>query len=177
MELKEKQRKGHSGVTYTDEERMAFVVTVCDLYESQNATIESCCEAAGISYRVFRLWCTQNSQYAELYKKARDNQDQAFWEDIIRPKAKKSLLRLIEGEEYTETKDEDGSTPMGPVSKTTITKKVVLPNPTAVIFAMKGEYKDRFTDRQEITGKDGKELPAAIITVRMPSEPPKEESE
>jgi hypothetical protein len=161
---------------YSLEEKAELVKKVCDLYESQNATIESCCKSVGVSYRAFRLWTVEHADFAELYKKARNNQDNIFWEDIIRPKSKKSLLRLIEGEEYTETKEEDGLTPMGPVSKTTITKKVVLPNPTAVIFAMKGEYKDRFTDRQEITGKDGKELPAAIITVRMPSEPPKEES-
>lgn len=35
----------------------------------------------------------------------------------------------------------------------------------------------KVTDKTEITGKDGKELPAAIITVRIPSEPPKEDGE
>lgn len=167
-----KKRDDYRGVHFSDDERFAFVQRVCELYESQSATIQSCCDAAGISYRAFRLWCTQNATYAEMYKKARDRQDIAYWEDVIRPKAKKSLLRLINGEEYIETKEETGTSPMGAIEKTVTTTKVILPNATAVIFAMKGEYKDRFSERQEITGKDGKELQPSIITVRIPSEPP-----
>jgi tRNA U34 2-thiouridine synthase MnmA/TrmU len=48
-----------------------------------------------------------------------------------------------------------------------------------------GDFIDKQLDRahgkpkqvNEHTGKDGKELPAAIITVRIPSEPPKEDGE
>lgn len=170
-----RKRDDYRGITFTDEERLNFVQQICDLYESQSATIESCCKAVGISYRVFRLWCTKNSDFAEMYKKARERQDLAYWEDVIRPKAKKSLLRLIEGEEFTETKEESGTTSFGPIEKTVTTTKVILPNATAVIFAMKGEYKDRFSERQEITGRDGKDLPPSIITVRIPSEPPKDD--
>jgi hypothetical protein len=170
-----KQREGHRGVTFTDEERLAYVTNVCELYESQNATIESCCKAAGISYRVFRLWCTQNADYASMYKKARDNQDKAYWEDVIRPKAKAGLIKLLEGGVKTETTTEEGVGPMGAVSKTVVKVSELLPNVTAVALAMNGEYKERFSQRQEITGKDGKDLPAAIITVRIPAEPPKTE--
>ena len=87
------------GIEFTEEEKVELVSKVCDLYQSQNSTIESCCEAVGFSYRSFHLWCTSNAAFAELYKKAKQNQDLEYWENIIRPKAKRALERLIEGEE------------------------------------------------------------------------------
>lgn len=160
---------------YKYEEKAEIVKKICDLYESQDATIESCCKSCGISDRVFRYWLVEHSEFSELYKKARMNQDEFYWEHVIRPKAKKSLSRLIDGEEYEEIRVETGEAPMGPIDKKSITKKVVLPNPTAVIFAMKGEYKQRFAERQEITDTDGNSIQPAIIQIKYPSEPPKDE--
>ena len=173
--VKTKAMESKKSPKYSLEEKSEIVSKVCDLYVSQNATIESCCDAVGVSYRAFRLWTVEHAHFAELYKKARQDQDKAYWEDIIRPKAKAGLIKLLEGGVKTETTTEEGVGPMGAVSKTVVKVSELLPNVTAVALAMNGEYKERFSQRQEITGKDGKDLPAAIITVRIPAEPPKTE--
>lgn len=63
---------------YSLEEKAELVRQVCDLYESQNATIESCCDSVGVSYRAFRLWTVQHADFAEMYKKAR-NKHKILW--------------------------------------------------------------------------------------------------
>jgi len=63
--------KGISKPEYTFEEKTAFVERVCELYETQHATVESCCEAVGISVRSFSLWVSQFAEFTERYKKAK----------------------------------------------------------------------------------------------------------
>jgi len=146
--------KGVPAPHHTDEEKIALSEKVCDLYETQNATLKSCCEAVGISDRSFYLWGAQISQIAERYKKAKDKSVEIYW-DALREKAQKSLELLIEGTTYTERKEESGVGATGMISKTTETEIRVLPNPTSVIFALKGEFPGRFSDKVQHTGKDG----------------------
>lgn len=144
---------------HTPEEKAALIEQVCEFYESQNATIESCCHAAGISENTFRLWLAQNGEFAERYKKAKEAQDKAYWQEIIRPLAKTAMQRHLEVEyasEYSEVvyqgvkvKDEFGQ----PVLQNSV--KAILPNPTTLIFAMKGLYPKMFADRHEHSGPDG----------------------
>lgn len=153
--------KGKRRPEYSPDERAVLVERICELYETQNASAESCCEAANVSYRVFMLWIGQNSAFAERYKKAKQKQDAHYWENVIRPLAKTSLQRLLEGEETQDvevrqlhdkgipTKDADGNVHTVTTQKTSRT----LPNPTAVIFALKGEFPERFADRSEVNLK------------------------
>lgn len=147
--------KGESKPQHTDEQKRAIVERVCELYETQNATVESCCEAAGISDRLFRLWAGQSSEFSERYKKAKQKQDAHYWENVIRPLAKTSLQRLLEGEETQDIEIRDLSDKGLPTGfKATTTKQSrTLPNPTAVIFALKGEFPERFADRSEVNLK------------------------
>lgn len=149
--------KGVQQPKHTEDEKRALVEKICALYESQDSTIESCCAAVGITYRTFAYWYTADSELSEIYKKAKSKTDDVFW-DRLRPKAKRAIERLIEGETKTETKTESGDGPMGPSSKTTITQSEILPNSTVTIFAMKALYPDKFVERSELTGKDGKDL-------------------
>lgn len=162
---------------YTVDQKLDFVTRICEMYQSQNATIESCCEAVGITYRSFHLWCAANSDLSDLYKKAKQKQDLEYWENIIRPKAKRALERLIEGEERVETSEDSAPNKDGlmVVKRKRILKSPISPHAAAVIFAMKGEYPDRFADRAQITGKDGAELKPTILTIRYPTEPPQDE--
>lgn len=148
-------QKGKSKPEYTHEQKAQIVERVCLLYESQNVTLESCCNAAGVSVRAFYLWVSENAQFAERYKKAKVKQDDFYW-DLLREKGKTALERLIEGEEKTEVKEE-GSNVGGKfiMAKKTTTTTKILPNATAVIFAMKGEYPERFVERHEHSGKNG----------------------
>ena len=145
--------------TYSDSERKELTEMICALYESQNATIESCCEACGVPERTFRLWLSQNAEDAERYKKAKEVQDHNYWHEIIKPKAKTALQRHLEVE-YAErevdvvyqgvlSKDEEGN----PVKQRT--REFVLPNPTITIFSMKGLYPGMFADKHEHSGPGG----------------------
>lgn len=148
-------KKGEAKPEYTPEQKAEIIERICELYETQNATVESCCESAGISNRAFNLWVGQNAQFAERYKKAKQKQDAHYWENVIRPLAKTSLQRLLEGEETQDVEIRDLSDKGLPTGfKATTTKQSrTLPNPTAVIFALKGEFPERFADRSEVNLK------------------------
>lgn len=147
-------------IKHTDEQKREIVERVCELYESQNATIESCCEAAGVSRQSFSLWVVQNGELGERYKKAKEKQDEYFLEEIIKPKAKTGFERLLEGEETEDleirelsayglpTKDANGNVN----TATTKKRSKTLPNAPSVIFAMKGIYPEKFADRTKFEG-------------------------
>ena len=124
------------------------------MYESQNATLESCCKAAGISQQSFSLWTVQFGEFGERYKKAKEIQDANYWENIIRPLTKTSLQRLLEGEETEERQIADLSfkgTLTGQTAET-VKRGKTQPNPTAVIFALKGLYSEMFVERHKVEG-------------------------
>jgi hypothetical protein len=151
-------KKGTSNPQTPPGERAKLVERICELYETQNATVESCCKSVGVEWRTFYLWIAQNSELAERYKKAKTNQDAHYWQDIIRPLAKTSLQRLLEGEATEDveirelayngvpTKDADGAVNTAKTMKNSKTQ----PNPTAVIFTLKGIYPDMFAERNII---------------------------
>jgi len=144
--------KGTSKPEYSQEERAAIVERVCELYESQNATLESCCKAAGISYQAFNLWVVQNGDFGERYKKAKAKQDVHYWQDIIKPLTKTSLQRLLEGEETEDVEIRDLSDKGLPTGYTaqTVKRGKTQPNATTVIFALKGIFPDMFAERNII---------------------------
>lgn len=141
-------KKGEPQIKHTDEEKLKIGLLVCQLYESQGATLESCCEAAGVPVRTFRLWAVQLAELADAYKKVKAVQDQIFW-DRLKPIAKSAFERLLTGETKTERKDESGTGANGPFTKESITTSEVLPNPTVTIFAMKGVFPDMFVEKTQ----------------------------
>lgn len=147
--MAEKANKGQKQVHYSDEEKLEVARKVCDLYASQNATLESCCEACGISDRIFLYWRHTNEEVAEIYKKARSTSDEIFF-DRLMPKTMTALEKLIDGMEYTQKKTEEGVGANGPISKEVLTEMKVLPNATAVIFAAKGLWPEKFAERQKV---------------------------
>lgn len=155
--------KGAPAPQHTEKEKIALSEKVCELYETQNATIESCCEAIGISDGSFRLWCRQIAEIGERYKKAKELSVELYW-DRLRDKAQRGLERLVEGTTYTEIRRENGEGPKGPITKTVEAEVVIMPNPISVIFALKGEFPDRFVERTRsdatVTISNGGELSA-----------------
>lgn len=142
--------KGQAKPQTKPEERGAVVERICALYETQHATIESCCQACGISEACFRKWMSENEGFAERYKKAKSVQDENFWEEVIKPLSKTALQKLLEGGTRTEKKNEQGENANGAFTKDTESEIEVLPNPTAAIFALKGLYPDKFADRSKV---------------------------
>lgn len=156
-------KKGQSKPEYSDKQKAEIVEQVCALYESQHSTIESCCNAAGVAVRTFALWRSQNAEFAERYKKAKEVQDENYWQEIIRPLAKTALQRHLEAEEV---EDETEVVYQGEkTGETQRTVKRVLPNPTITIFATKGIYPKMFTDKIEHSGPEGEALPGQNITL------------
>lgn len=167
-------KKGQSKPEYSEEQKAVIVDRVCSLYESQHATIESCCNASGIGYSTFALWCVQNKDFGERYKKAKVIQDETYWHEIIRPLAKKALQRHLEVEHEDKevdvvyqgvmAKDKDGR----PIKQHT--REFVLPNPTLTIFAMKGLYPGMFTDRHEHSGPGGGAIEIKNLVINLPED-------
>lgn len=147
--------KGKSKPEYTEDEKSAFVDTICEVYRSQHCTLESACNIAGISVRTFLLWRTQNAEFADRYKKAKEIQQAAYWEDMITPLVDSSLQRLLRGEKVTEkrTKVERNGQGETVITEQTITEKEILPTASVVIFTAKGVYPDKFGDKTRVEGE------------------------
>lgn len=138
--------KGKRQIKHDPEEREEMVERVCNLYESQHATIASCCKAAGISYQSFNLWCNKFEELGDRYKKAKAKQKENYWQDIIRPLLKAALIRHLAIEETTIVMERNvlvNGIPTGQKIRIT-TRKQTLPNVTVLIFIMKALYPERF---------------------------------
>ncbi len=142
-------KKGEPKHEYTQDEKAELVERICELYETQHATLASCCEAVGITDRSFHFWIGQVSEFSERYKKAKQKANGHYWEEVIAPKAKTALERLLEGEEWLETELRDLSDKgvLTGQKAETVKRGKNQPNVTAVIFSLKGEFPERFADR------------------------------
>lgn len=147
--------KGKAQPKYSDEQKIKIGFSICEMYESQQLTIESCADANGVTYRTFRLWCVQLSELSERYKKAKENQEADFWENVVRPLSKRAIERHLSVEfaeeesdvvyQGVKAKDEAGN----PVKQRT--KKWVLPNPSVTMFVAKGMFPGKFVQPTEQT--------------------------
>lgn len=159
------KQKGVAAPQHTEEEKILLAQRVCDLYESQWATIESICKEVGIGVSTFRLWAVQIGEIGEMYKKAKTKSEEHYFEERLKPRVMRSLEKLVEGfDEVQEVeedvvwqgimiKDDDGL----PMRKNKVTKSRVAPNPTSVIFGMKVVFPDKTKDRADVTS-DGKAI-------------------
>lgn len=114
------------------------IQAICECLE-RGETRKAACAKAGISQDSFNRWLNEYADFSAAVK----NAEQAYrdWEhNEILNSAKKSLRILIEGMEFDETTTEyeqDPRDPSRPRVRKQITKtKKILPNATAVIFAL-----------------------------------------
>lgn len=135
----------------SDDEKFELVKRICDHYTNHNQTIESVCEAHGISQRTFTGWCNDNSDFAELYKKAKEFGTQCR-KDLLREKAVSGIELLIQGFHTTETEVDEMFDKRGNlIGKRVKTKKrFIAPNPTAIIFALKNCDPKNWNDEIQI---------------------------
>ncbi|TXH53472.1 MAG: hypothetical protein E6Q97_13190 [Desulfurellales bacterium] len=145
-------KKGSAKPQTKPEERGEVVERVCVLYESQHATLESCCQAAGIASRTFYEWLAENAEFAQRYKKAKTAQREFYWQEIIRPLAETGLEKLLKGQKLKTKTVEDLSFQGNLTGERAATEKEVesSPNPTAVIFTLKGLEPEMFADRSKV---------------------------
>ena len=133
------------------------VAIICESLRKGEPRVTAC-KKAGISDDTFGNWLRDNSEFSAAVKNA--EQDYKDWEhNGILESARKSLRVLIEGQEYEETKTEYEQDPTDPsrprVKRQTTTTKKILPNPTAVIFALTNRDPENWKNRinQEVEGK------------------------
>lgn len=112
------------------------VAKICRAIEN-GETNETAAKIGGIAVGTFCRWMDEKSEFKEAVKKAKaafeDWQMNGILED-----ARKSLKTLICGQEYEEIKTEYENDKNGNprIRKQTRVTKKILPNPTAVIFAL-----------------------------------------
>lgn len=138
MNKRAKNSESKHSTKRSESEKSELVRLICDHYKQNNQTIESVCEAHGISQRTFTGWCNDNSDFADLYKKAKEFGTMCR-KDLLREKAVHGIELLISGFHATETEVDEMFDKRGNlIGKRVKTKKrFIAPNPTAIIFALK----------------------------------------
>ena len=133
------------------------IAKICEALE-RGETDAMAAKIGGISPQTFCEWKNTKPEFLEAVKRAK-----AAFEDWrlngILEDATRSLKTLVCGQEYDEIKTEYEANPKDPntprIKKQTRTTKKVLPNATAVIFALCNRDPDHWKNRveNEITGK------------------------
>lgn len=131
------------------------VATICSAL-ANGETQETAFRLGGISKETYYRWLKENKEFSNAVKKAQaefqDWQMNGILED-----ARKSLKTLICGQEYEEIKTEYENDKNGQprIKKQTRVTKKILPNPTAVIFALCNRDPEHWKNRveQEVSGK------------------------
>jgi hypothetical protein len=154
----------------TKEEKIALADKICEQYESDVVTIESCCNAFGISESIFSLWVKEIGEIGERYKASKHKQE-CFQKQRIRQKAKTSLEKMVEGYEYEEVTTE-GREVNGKFQAVKQVKKTIKVQPVSnlIIFALTNSNKENdnefhHVNKQVHTGgvsKDGEDLPIQV---------------
>lgn len=130
----------------------------------------------GISPQTFCEWKNTKPEFLESVKRAK-----AVFEDWqlngILEDARKSLKTLIMGQEYEEVKTEYEQNPKDPtqprIKRQTRTTKKVLPNPTAVIFALCNRDPEHWQNRvsQDVNGRiDVEQKTPGVTLANVPDE-------
>jgi len=148
----------------------ALVKQICDLIRQDTYTIKEVCVIVGISQETYYDWYKSKPEFTESIQRAEVEQKHFF-----KAEAKKSLLKLVQGYEYDETKttvsagkgkskkkkkSETGKEEKPEITEVIKIRKHVPPSPTAVIFTLTNTDPGKWKNRQinELTGADGKEL-------------------
>lgn len=108
------------------------------VYSSQRLENKKIAELLGISEGSFYKLMSENVEFKEAYNKGLESAKYAL---------EKSLLKRAEGFTATETKIETDA--KGNVIKTVVTDKQFVPDTTALIFALKNNYGEKYKDKIE----------------------------
>lgn len=108
------------------------------MYSSQRLENKKIAELLGISEASFYKLMAENVEFKEAYNKGLESAKYAL---------EKSLLKRAEGFTATETKIETDAE--GNIIKQTTTNKQFVPDTTALIFALKNNYGEKYKDKVE----------------------------
>jgi hypothetical protein len=142
-----------------------IVGKITDLIQKDSYTITEICKAVRISTETYFQWL-KKSDFSESIKKAKE----AF-NERIKVDAEKSLVKMINGYDVTETKTvytktRDKSQKLQ-VKEQTHTVKHIQPNPALIIFALTNRDPDKWKNKQytDVTsgGKELQQITGMII--------------
>lgn len=148
------------------------VKRICDAIE-RGETNETAAKIGGIAVGTFCRWMDEKSEFNQAVKRAKaafeDWQMNGILED-----ARKSLKTLVCGQEYEEIKTEYENDKTGNprIKKQTRVTKKILPNPTAVIFALCNRDPEHWQNRvnNELSGKIETETKSNISLANVPDD-------
>ena len=145
-----------SAAERTPEERRQVANAICELYENDHVTIQSCCGEHGIAVRTLRNWAENDAEIATRFKNAKQKHSKNG-KERIKEKAVDALERLVVGYwvEETETVELYGKTGDLAGRQIKTKKRYVGPNPTAVIFTLKNADPENWNENihVEMTGE------------------------
>lgn len=131
------------------------VQRICEAIES-GETAKNAAAIGGVDDKTFYRWLKEKDEFKDRVKKAKETYKDWLMNGILAD-AERSLKVLINGTEYEEIKTEyenglDGNPRIKKQSRTT---KKILPNPTAVIFALCNRDPEHWQNRisQDVNGK------------------------
>lgn len=140
---------------------------------SEGGTEKEAYTRAGISQDTYYAWLKQKPEFSEKVKEAQRAYEDWWNNDCIKS-AKKSLKLLIEGTSYNEITTEYGLNKDGkPVqTKRKEVEKKILPNITAIIFALTNRDPENWKNRinQDIRGEVQTEQKSKISLSQIPDE-------
>lgn len=151
---------------YSDE----VVDKLCLMIESDDYRVSELAKAVGITVHQFNKWVAEKPDFAARVKAAGERRMETF---LVA--AKSGLLQLLRGVQYDEVtveqKPDKATGKMVTIFEKTVTKRI-LPNPAAVIFAMKNLDPEHFDDtiRTEMNG--GKNATGEIKPIKVQIVPP-----
>lgn len=150
------------------------IKAICDALE-RGETQERAAELGGIDRATFYAWMNEKPDFSDAVKRAKAVF--AEWErNEILKDAQKSLKTLICGLEYEETQTEYEQDPKNPgkprIKRQRTTTKKILPNATAVIFALCNRDPEHWQNRvtNEIAGKLQTDADANISLASVPDD-------
>lgn len=145
-----------SAAERTTDERRQTANAICELYESDNVTIQSCCGEHGITDRTFKNWVDNDSEISARYKIAKQKHSKNRKEGI-KEKAVDALERLVVGYwvEETETVELFGKNGDMAGRQIKTKKRFIGPSTTAVIFTLKNADPENWNEniQVEMTGE------------------------
>jgi transposase-like protein len=137
---------------------------ICAILSTGEHTIADVCQQVGISEAVFYHWKAEKVEFLESLKKAEQTRLAAF-----ATMARSGLAKLLDVYEVEEEALEyvDNGKGQPKIKSRKVTRRTIMPNPTAILFTLKNREPAQWQDKQqhELTGKDGTPLPLPQIRV------------
>jgi len=132
-----------------------IVEAICQKLATGDHRIADVCQQVGISEQTFYRWKEEKGEFCEALKKAETDRLAAF---VVM--ARSGLAKLLDVYEYEETtteyidgKDKNGNS-VPKIKSRKVTKKRIMPNATAVIFALKNREPEEWKDKRELEVRD-----------------------